>query len=346
MNPTWSTWLGQAGAVFDHGRIAHFGDPRAELRAATEASVLCPLVHYGMLVATGADMTVFFQGQFTTDIGRVTSARSQLTAWCSAKGRMLACLRLTRTDDALYLRLPATLIDPVERRLRLFILRAQVDLRDVSTGRVVLGLAGDASPALLAGAIGQVPAATDAVVHAAAISAVRLPGPSPRFELHGPVAPMQSLWQTLARQARPVGTDVWTLGEIRAGLPEVYPATQDAFVPQMANLDLLGGIQFDKGCYVGQEVIARTRYLGRLKRRMYRLRIDTATCPAAGMELFVTDPRGPQSVGQIVQAAPAPEGGCEVLAVIANDQADGPALHLGDADGPVATFLALPYPLA
>ncbi len=345
MNPTWSTLLSEAGARFDNDHIRHFGKPHDELRAVAEETIVCPLIHYGMLAATGPDADNFLQGQVTTDTAQLKTDTSQLTAWCNAKGRMLACLRLSRTsDDTLYLRLPATLAAPVRQRLQMFVLRARVELRDVGSERIQLGLAGAASPTLLASIMGRAPAAADTVIHTDGISAIRLPGPSPRFELHGRFEPARRLWQLLANEARAVGTDAWDLGEVRAGLPEILPATQDTFIPQMVNLDLLGGVHFDKGCYVGQEVIARTRYLGRLKRRMQRLRFTANVCPAPGTELFVSDPRGPQSVGQIVQAAPTPEGGFEALAVIASEQA-GEELHLGNIAGPAITLLALPYPL-
>lgn len=343
MNSSWSAHLSNAGAVLENGRVAHFGDPDGELQAATNATTLCPLTQYSLLTATGPDTASFLQGQLTADVARLATDASRLTAWCSAKGRMLACLRLTRDASTWYLRLPASLAAAVHQRLRLFILRAQIELHDASTERVLLGVAGNASPAQLSEAIGATPDTANAVIHSGAISVVRLPDAVPRFELHGPVEAMERVWNTLSSQVRPVGSDAWTLQEIRAGLPEILPQTQDAFIPQMANLDLLGGVNFDKGCYVGQEVIARTRNLGRLKRRMYRLRSDADSCPAPATELLVRDTRGAQSVGQIVRAAPVPEGGFEALAVVAMDQVDRGEIHLGDIGGPKVTVLPLPY---
>jgi folate-binding protein YgfZ len=145
----------------------------------------------------------------------------------------------------------------------------------------------------------------------------------------------------LAARFAQVSPEWWTLAEVRAGLPLVTQLTQDQFVPQMANFELVGGIDFKKGCYPGQEVVARTQYLGKLKRRMYRGEVDAAVSPSAGQDLFGTEP---QAVGMIVNAAPRPGGGYEFLAVIQSSSVEaGDPLKVGAADGPVAAIVPLPY---
>lgn len=343
MIPTWQAWLDQAGAAIRQDRVIHFGDPAAELRAAAGEDIVCDLSQHGLLIAKGDDVTAFLQGQFTIDVGRLTPDHSRLAGYCSPKGRLLACLRVFRHDDDWYLRQPAELTEALHRRLGLFVLRAAVTLRDIGTERVGIGLSGPNTPRLLAAMPGSTPGAVDAVIHKDEFSLIRIPGVQPRFELYGPVDAMQPVWQHLAGQARPAGSDAWTLTGIRAGVPEVHPATQDAFVPQMANLDLLGGIDFDKGCYVGQEIIARTRYLGRLKRRMYRVHIDGDRRPEAGTELFAPELRGEQPVGQIVEAVPDPDGGFEALAVVVIECAQEGLIRCGGPEGPGIRFETLPY---
>jgi tRNA-modifying protein YgfZ len=343
MNPQWQTHLAQAGAEILNNRVAHFGDPEAELHAATNENTVCDLSQLGLLAATGNDATTFLQGQFTADVARLTDTRSRLAGYCSPKGRLLACLRIWRQGPDWLLQLPSDLLEPLYRRLSLFVLRAAVKLHPVGDDQVRLGLGGPDVPDVLRDLVGAVPETVDEVLHRERFSLIRLPGVSPRFELLGPIDSMQAIWPRLTSVIRPIGTDARELAEIRAGLPEIHPETQDAFVPQMVNLDLLGGIDFDKGCYVGQEIVARTHYLGRLKRRMYRIRIDTDQRPQPGDELFAPDRQGDQPVGRIVRAAPGPDGGFEALAVIAIELADDPQMRLTLGTASPVERLPLPY---
>ncbi len=345
MNPRWRTHLAQSGAEIRNDRVAHFGAPEVELRAATDENTVCDLSQLGLLVVTGNDVTAFLQGQFTADIARSDASRSRLAGYCSPKGRLLTCLRIWRHGPDWLLQLPIELLEPVQRRLRLFVLRAAVELHPAEDDRVRLGLDGPDVPALLRDIVGAVPETVDEVLHRESLSLIRLPGVPPRFELLGPVDSMQEIWPRLTSVARPVGADARELAEIRAGLPEIHPQTQDTFVPQMVNLDLLGGIDFDKGCYVGQEIVARTRYLGRLKRRMYRIRIATDQHPQPGDELFAPERQGDQPVGRIVRAAPAPDGGFEALAVIVIELADDPQARLTLGTTALVERLSLPYAL-
>jgi folate-binding protein YgfZ len=131
--------------------------------------------------------------------------------------------------------------------------------------------------------------------------------------------------------------------DIRAGIPNVFEDTVEAFVPQMANLQLVGGVSFTKGCYTGQEVVARMQYLGKLKRRMYHARVDAGQPPTPGTEVFSPSSDSGQGAGRIVDAAASPDGGYEVLAVLQISSADANDLQLGDIDGPALQLMELPY---
>ncbi|MDQ2696146.1 MAG: folate-binding protein, partial [Pseudomonadota bacterium] len=266
--------------------------------------------HYGLIAAAGPDTETFLQGQFTCDLRQVTPRHSRLGAWCSPKGRMLVIFRLFRRDDGYYLRLPRAQTGAILKRLQLYVLRAKTTLKhdDALAG---LGVAGDRAAARLQETIGTLPAQTDETVTVQNLTVIRVPGH--RFEVYGPAGAMTPLRTALEAQVPAADADAWRLAEILAGIPTVYPETADAFLPQMTHLQHLNGVSFRKGCYTGQEVVARTQYLGRLKRRMVLAGIAVDSPPAPGQELFSETG---QSVGRIVDAARHPDGGCRVLAVV------------------------------
>ena len=148
--------------------------------------------------------------------------------------------------------------------------------------------------------------------------------------------------EKLVAELKPVGTPCWEWLDIRAGIPWITAATQEQFIPQMANLELIGGVNFKKGCYPGQEIVARTQYLGKVKRRMFLANVNAAALPIAGDPLFSTDPAAQES-GMIVNAQSAPDGGYDVLAVLQTSSVEAGAVHLKAPDGPPLQFLALPY---
>jgi len=343
MKPDWIDFLTQAGAVLGADSVLHFGNPEEELRAATGGDLLCELSHQGLIAAAGANAETFLQGQFTNDVRRVTPEHSQLSAYCSPKGRMLASFCVFRRDASYYLRLPRERVEPILQRLRLFVMRAKVTLEDASDALVRLGLAGPDAAVLLTEALGKAPSRVDGVVRIGDITVIRLPGIPPRFEIHGGPESLKELWTKLASRARPVGAEPWHLLDILAGIPTVYAETAEAFVPQMVNLHLLNGVSFRKGCYTGQEVVARTHYLGKLKKRMYRAYLAGDHVPRPGDELFSPQADASQSAGKIVDACRHPDGGYEVLAVALIDCAEGGTVQLGNAQGVALEFRPLPY---
>jgi hypothetical protein len=266
-----------------------------------------------ILAITGSDRALVLQGQLTQDVAAVHADVAVLAGWADAKGRLLFAGHLfsmhTGKEDALALLVPAELADGLLKRLRMYVLRAQaqVTLLDLP----IVGLLGTPVPA----ASGQ---------------AVRIQGEDGRQLLLGPAA--DAARSSAAASPR----SDWQLADIRAGIPTIAAATTGEFVPQMVNLDLLGGISFTKGCYTGQEIVARMKYLGRVKRRMLRFSA-AAVPPAAGAAIYAE--RG--VVGQVVSAAPT-ETGCEFLAVIVLDDLPGP-FFLDEAKAQPAHRLELPY---
>lgn len=348
MNTEWNNFLEQAGAARAVDRVAHFGQPETELGAALAGDVRCDLSHLGLIAARGPDAETFLQGQLTCDVRQIAPDRSLPGAHCTPKGRVFASFRLFRRGEAVYLELPRELLEPALSRLRKYVLRTRTTLEDASDALARMGVAGSNAAALVGAALGAVPKLTHNVITVNAtypdsVTVIRLPGSIPRFELHGAARELSAVWNALAPNVTPVGAEPWRLLDILAGTPTIYPETIEAFVPQMLNLDLLDGISFHKGCYVGQEIVARTHYLGKLKRRMYLARVDSPAPPRPGAPLFSPQADASQSAGQLANACRHPDGGYAVLAVALIECAERGTLHLNDAGGPTLRLQPLPY---
>lgn len=343
MNPDWKTFLETTGTLTENGKVPSFTNLEQERQTAASDTVIADLSHLGLIAAEGSDAEFFLQGQLSNDVRQVSGHHSQLNAYCNPKGRALAVLRLFKRDGIYYLTLPRELLDTTLKRLRLFVLRAKVTLSDASDAWVQIGLSGPQSTIELNNALGEYPQAIDAVIQAiyagGSLTVIQIPGARSRFQIFGDVNTVKTLWQTLSARIPSVGAAPWTLLDIRAGIPTVTTATVDAFVPQMINLHALGGISFTKGCYPGQEIVARMHYLGTLKRRMYYARVISPAPPRPGDELYASESE--QSIGQVVDAQPSPEGDFELLAVLQIASADKARLH--SQQGPLLTFDELPY---
>ena len=344
MNPEWRTLLEHSGAVLEAGHVRHFGNPEHELRATAQGDVLVDLSPLSILRAHGEDAQSFLQGQFSNDIRQVSETRSQLSAYCNPKGRMLAILRVFRIGEAYCLQLPDALAETTLKRLRMFVMRAKVkiDLADDELLRV--GLSGPNAERLVIAALGAAPAVVDDCFSLNDVMVLRVPGPHARFEFLAAPERMLALWTQFAAQATPAGAAAWAWLDIMAGIPTILPATVEEFVPQMTNLDLVGGVSFTKGCYPGQEIVARMHYLGRLKQRMLRAHVETTEPPLPGTPVFAPDLPG-QSTGSVLDAQPSPDGGYDLLAVVHLSSLATDALHLASTDGVRLVRKDLPYSL-
>lgn len=342
MKPEWKAFLEDAGAEWDVERetIVSFGNAERERRLTTQGEVLCDLSHKGLIAAYGEEAESFLQGQLTNDVQAVSSERSQLSAYCTPKGRMLAIFRLFHREETYYLRLPREILEATLKRLRMYVLRSKVTLEEASDALVRFGVAGPQAAERLAELMGSVPAEIDGVVSTGEVSLLRVPGIHPRYELYGELEAMQALWSKLNVHAAPVGAANWDLLELLAGIPTIYPETVEAFVPQTANLELVNGLSFHKGCYPGQEIVARSQYLGKIKRRMYRVDIACTELPRPGDELF--GERSEEAIGRLVDTQRHPEGGCAALAVLQSERS-GELLRTRSGDS--ARLVELPYAL-
>lgn len=285
-------------------------------------NVRIPLHELAYIRVQGADAESFLQGQLSSDLRLLTPARAQISSYSNPKGRMLAVPTLFRHGNDIILELHRSVAEPTLRRLRMFVLRSRVTLQDDSTALPATGLIGAEAAGLLV-ALG-LPAPEQPMDSAErdGIVVLRRLGATPRWSVHGRLAALDAL------PAAP--WDAWRRADLQAGVPTVYAETRELFVPQMANLDALGGISFNKGCYTGQEIVARLHYLGRLKQRMFLLRSEATAQP--GMPIYEAGGDG-QSVGEVVDAV-ADGNGTLLTAVLQLAHAGSEQLALGAVDGP------------
>ena len=316
-------------------------DFAADLAAARDAAVVCELPQLASLGVAGVDAESFLQGQLTSDVAALAPGTAQHSAWCSPKGRVLANFLLRRIDAQTFaLLLPAPLLEPIRKRLAMFVLRSKVALADASAATAHLGVGGPAAAKCVESVLGIAPR----LLHfdaAGGAAVAALPGG--RFIVAAAPDPARALGGRLAECARPAALVAWEWLAIRAGVPMILPATQDQFIPQMINWDALGGVSFEKGCYAGQEIVARTQYLGRLKERLVLAHVDAAA-PSPGARGFSAS-FGDQPCATVVNAAPAPGGGSDLLAVCQTAAAASDDLRLGAPDGLALRMLPLPYEL-
>ena len=306
--------------------LADFGDPLREFAAARSAAVATPVTHFDLLRFHGSDAKAFLQGQLTCDLDQVSSEQAQFGGYCTPRGRLLATFMLLSTPQGYLMQLPANVSIGVADRLGKFVMRSHVKI-ERENGLGMLGLAGPAAATVLQQALAAPPPGRLAVGQYANAFVVRLPGD--QFLVVAKSNEMAALWERLTKLALPVGAECWNWLQIQAGVPWITAVTQDRFLPQMVGLEAIGGVSFDKGCYTGQEIVARTRYLGEVKRR---LRLGhTRGGVRAGDELLLVD----KKCGTVLNTASVPGKGSALLAVV-SEQADVQAkVHIASGEAVV-----------
>jgi folate-binding protein YgfZ len=344
MKPEWKQFLLDNGAEFStDNKLVSFGNPDRERRIPPQGNIICDLNHIGLIRVHGADATTFLQNQLTNDINDISEHKSQLTAYCNHKGRAFANFRVIKRGEDYYLRLSHDLVDSVLKKLRMYVLMAKVTLEDASNQLVHFGFSGPEADRILANRTnkafgsGNTPETINEVIRHGSLSIIRLPGVVPRYEVLGEPEEAMALWNGLNVDAAPVSHHSWQYLNILAGIPVITEASSEAWVPQMLNFDLINGISFKKGCFPGQEVVARLNYLGETKRRTYRLVADTDQLPAIGDKINT----GNTEAGTIVNAVINPDDQVEMLAVLKIASAHE-SLTLGDNK---VSLLELPYEL-
>lgn len=337
----WQTGLAMQGAVIENGAVMHFGNPGAERIATAKANVLCDLTHLGLLEISGADAVTFLQGQVTNDVKLLAGNNAHYTAYCNPKGRMLALFLAFAHHDHLHLQFSLELLEPIMKRLRMYVMRSKVEITDASEGILKFGLNGPEASSMLVSVFSKIPTQDYELVSLENGAILKLPATenNSRFEIFTDAANASAIWNALKTDCQLVGKPCWDWLEIQAGIPDITPATQEQFVPQMLNLDLLNAISFKKGCYTGQEIVARTHYLGSVKRRTYLASIESTHAPSAGDKVMDSTKN---EVGQIVRAAANPSGSFDALVEMRIDAKETGSIYWNDT---VVATQNLPYAL-
>jgi len=343
--------------------------------AGLAAGFVAPLLDLGLLAVTGAEAAHFLHGQLTNDVEHLGDAEMRWYGYCTPKGRLLATLAGWKDAEGIMLVAPRPQAEPLRKRLSMYVLRSKAKVLDRSAEVVLLGVGGAAGPAALAalglaapsgldgessdglvvvgmpaidagreddvaarGAGVGADAGSDTVGARAQAGATGADAAIPRWLLAVPADRLDAAWATLCATLRPVSTTAWRWTEVRAGVPRIVAGALEQFVPQMINFEVVGGVNFRKGCYPGQEIVARSQYLGKLKRRMFAAHLDGPE-PAPGSDVLGADG---QPCGQVVLAAPAPRGGVDLLveSQVAAVQAGGLT-----AGGVALEMGSLPYAL-
>lgn len=322
--------------------LGAFAAPGAALDAVLHEPVLVRLGELGRIRVEGADAVSFLQTQLTNDVAGLSDSALQLNGYCTPKGRLLATFHQWRSNDAVVLQLPAEILGPVMKRLSMFVLRSKAKLVDASSQQTTYGITGQGAAATVRSAGLEVPEVPWSSISRDGRRVSRMP-PAPRagerflLTVDASTAVPELLGLPLGSSA------VWWWSEVTAAVPTVFAATQEKFVPQMINLEVLGGVSFRKGCYPGQEIVARSQYLGKLKRRMQVAHAGGALVPAAGSDVFHS--AQPEPVGTVVMSATAPGGGVDLLIEVPVDRLESGSLHLGSSTGARLNVGTLPYAL-
>ena len=313
-----------------------------------ERGWVSPIADLGVLHVDGDDALRFLQSQLTNDLEGLPENAWQLSGYCSAKGRLLASMMIWRGSDGIRMVASQPLLLGLRKRLSMFVLRAKVRISDESDRWFLFGIGGERAGETLRRlgapwpgphavtslgdgyALGCAPVAPQTLANAT------VPSSASRALLVIPVDDTAHAWSVLGAGLTPTPSTVWRWTEIQSGLPRIVAAGVERFVPQMVNLDLVNGVSFRKGCYPGQEVVARSHYLGKLKRRMFLAHVE-GNAPEAGTD--VLGPEGAEPCGEVVLAAPSPAGGTSVLFESQIAAADSARL----ADGRALRRLDLPY---
>lgn len=303
------------------------------------------LGQYGFLAIEGPDSSKFLQGQTTCDWRKIDTEHAALGSYCNIKGRMvMSFIAGMRSGDAVLLRLRADTVESACATLAKYIVFSKAKIRDATSEFIAIGVFGKNAKHHIQQHTGMTPSGKMSQITDGQTIVVQMDDKAERFECWVPADSAVNLWRKLNDTTAAVDSIHWEAQNITAGIGEVCANTQDSFIPQMLNYQLIDGVSFNKGCYTGQEVVARMQYRGKLKRRLYRARMTNtngAFAPLSGAELFSGDE--PQSIGNLVSAV-SQDGETELLAVLTEDAVAKNHIHFAD-DAAMLEILELPYPV-
>ncbi|MFC0348587.1 CAF17-like 4Fe-4S cluster assembly/insertion protein YgfZ [Undibacterium danionis] len=304
---------------------------------------ICHLQDQSLLQASGDDAASFLHNQLSNDVEHLNYTQARYAAYCTPKGRMLASFLYWKSDGNIILQCSSSLQPALQKRLQMFVMRSKVKLEDVSEQFATIGLGGKTASAFLLTQFTQLPEVINDKISGEAGTIIRVHDAfdTPRYLWILTHTKLIDISAQIDASLKKVDASIWRLGNIHAGVPQVLEQSKEKFVPQMINFELIGGVNFRKGCYPGQEIVARSQYLGKLKRRMAIARVSADSVDIATEVFSDNDPTQP--CGMIVSAERDFDQNfaCLVEMKLA-DQEQG-KVHLGSHMGPILNFLPLPY---
>jgi len=342
MNNDWKEFLLKNGAKQDDKGLFVFNDTYSDNQQADNEDIICDLSHFSTVVIAGGDAAEFIQGQFTNDVDKVDANNSQISGFCNNKGRLIANFHLFQNQQNYFISIKSDLVERSISHLQNYVLRAEVAIQDISEQLIHIGISGKNAGSLLAPFIDNLSTTVDSVSSNDNYIAICVAGNTPRYEIFCSFEHAKTLWQTITGKAKVVNGVYWDYLNIQNGLPFIDNNTSEEFVPQMTNMDLINGISFEKGCYTGQEIVARTHYLGKQKRRTYRIKITSETEPETGEQLATASSTENQYIGTLVTVYSVSENEYEALAVIQIKSVQEENLKLKNTGSDVV-LLDLPY---
>ncbi|MFZ6817787.1 YgfZ/GcvT domain-containing protein [Undibacterium sp. Ji22W] len=304
---------------------------------------ICQLSDQSLIQASGDDATNFLHNQLSNDVEHLDATHARYAAYCTPKGRMLASFQYWKMDGNIMLQCSASLQPALQKRLQMFVMRSKVKLDDVTEQFALFGLSGKAAEVFLLTQFDQLPSAINDKISSDNGTLIRLHDAFDMARYQWIVEPgkFAAVSANIHASLLKIDAGIWRLGNIHAGLPQVVEKSKEQFVPQMINFELIGGVNFRKGCYPGQEIVARSQYLGKLKRRMAIATVKAELVDVA-MEVY-SDNDPIQPCGMIVSTERDFGGdfACLVEIKLADQEQD--KVHLGSSTGPILTFFSLPY---
>jgi hypothetical protein len=313
MSNSWYNFLQEQGAVFGDSSVLRFGNGKSTYLD-TKDTVFSPVVWMSVARISGADAFDFLQAQLTADVRDIGRGLSKVSGYCNPKGRLLAIFRILRDGDDFLLLSDSGILPHIIQRLQMYVLRMKVALT-IESERVAIGLTGPKANFIAAQLAAGLSEITNEVLCNRGMCVIPIGDREKGYLVIATPTQLIKSWSTIKDYTKLAGSDQWALFEMRSGLPRITTSTQENFIPQSVNLDLIGGVSFNKGCYPGQEIVARVRYLGRLKHRMARALITHGGLPNPGDPIF-SDPKAVQRVGTVINVVGHPNGTGELLATV------------------------------
>lgn len=337
MTPLWNNFLTTIDAQAEGG---YFTDMSKEASMILSQDVIAPLAEDGLISVEGEDAGSFLHNLLTNDISGLPVGHWCRAGLCTPKGRMLADFLVWKEGDVYYLRTAADIALSIHKKLSMYVLRSKVKLTDAANRRIGIGFSGPDLQKRLSALNIPLPQPGQVAVFDGGVA---LGITSTRVECWLTPELATQHWSHAKTKAEPVGAIAWRLLDITACFPKIVKETQELFVPQMVNFELIGGIGFKKGCYPGQEIVARTQYLGKIKRRMYRATLSEGSAEA-GQPVF-SDATGEQACGDVAVAGPPSQSGQQLLIVVPASHASDGQFHLASLSGPTISVHPSVYPV-